>query len=143
MIPQRLELWTYPYQEYALPIKLRNLLPKIIWDNISVYIYIFFCRHTTFNKILCQTDELKRCPFSHLLLNLLDVFPVLNDYQFSQLLSNLLFIFYCISPLAKPCPPPSFSRLVKHAKKLGGKVNKQTKFSRNFIYLICTWHKKK
>lgn len=25
MIPQRIELWTYPYQEYALPIKLRNL----------------------------------------------------------------------------------------------------------------------
>ena len=26
MIPQRLELQTHPYQEYALPIKLRNLL---------------------------------------------------------------------------------------------------------------------
>jgi len=25
MIPQRLELQTHPYQEYALPIKLRNL----------------------------------------------------------------------------------------------------------------------
>jgi len=25
MIPQRLELQTYPYQKYALPIKLRNL----------------------------------------------------------------------------------------------------------------------
>jgi hypothetical protein len=24
MIPQRLELQTHPYQEYALPIKLRN-----------------------------------------------------------------------------------------------------------------------
>ena len=25
MIPQRIELRTYPYQKYALPIKLRNL----------------------------------------------------------------------------------------------------------------------
>ena len=29
MIPQRLELRTYPYQEYALPIKLRNLIIKL------------------------------------------------------------------------------------------------------------------
>ena len=26
MIPQRIELRTYPYQKYALPIKLRNLI---------------------------------------------------------------------------------------------------------------------
>ena len=43
MIPQRIELWTYPYQEYALPIKLRNLynLVNIKNKNISNKYYIF------------------------------------------------------------------------------------------------------
>ena len=30
MIPQRIERRTYPYQEYALPIKLRNLFLLIL-----------------------------------------------------------------------------------------------------------------
>lgn len=28
IILQRIELWTYPYQEYALPIKLKNFSTK-------------------------------------------------------------------------------------------------------------------
>ena len=41
MSPQRLELRTYPYQEYALPIKLRNLINKTIHSaNITLYFYI-------------------------------------------------------------------------------------------------------
>lgn len=40
MIPQRLELRTYPYQEYALPIKLRNLIKTI--HNVDTPFYSEF-----------------------------------------------------------------------------------------------------
>ena len=46
MIPQRIELWTYPYQEYALPIKLRNL-------NISgIYMYYNIINYNTTPRAL-------------------------------------------------------------------------------------------
>ena len=37
MIPQRFERRTYPYQEYTLPVKLRNLSPK--YPIYLLYIY--------------------------------------------------------------------------------------------------------
>ena len=41
MIPQRIELRTHPYQKYALPIKLRNLLnrnpqPSFFFANLTL-----------------------------------------------------------------------------------------------------------
>ena len=41
MIPQRIERRTYPYQEYTLPIKLRNLYKLLALNYLIKVVYIY------------------------------------------------------------------------------------------------------
>ena len=69
MIPQRIELRTYPYQEHALPIKLRNLIYTI--DKINLF-YPIIQEHSDLNWV-CEVWSFMFYQLNYALFPLLEV----------------------------------------------------------------------